>query len=118
MAEKQPEKTPSPIIRVTCDKCGADLLAEEQDAGRKAACPDCGATMTVPDSTDQALREEIAALPEKPPSEAAGPAPPPSSDRLRLKDEVVIEKEPTETEAGELAGAPAQPPQEPEAPFR
>lgn len=35
-------------IRVTCDTCGKVLKAQEEHAGKKAKCPDCGSIVAVP----------------------------------------------------------------------
>ena len=35
-------------IRVTCDTCGKVLLAKDENAGKKAKCPDCGSILVVP----------------------------------------------------------------------
>ncbi len=35
-------------IRVTCDTCGKVLIAKDENAGKKAKCPDCGNILVVP----------------------------------------------------------------------
>ena len=35
-------------IRVTCDGCGKVLIAKDENAGKKAKCPDCGNVLLVP----------------------------------------------------------------------
>lgn len=35
-------------IRVTCDTCGKVLIAKEENAGKKAKCPECGNVLVVP----------------------------------------------------------------------
>lgn len=98
-----PDKEPSAPIRVTCDHCGADLLADDRDAGKSGTCPDCGKSLTIPTAIDQ----ELDALPQA----AAGPAGRAREERrkLKLKDEIVVEE-------GETDGGPAQPAPAEEAP--
>jgi len=107
--EKSPENTPLPPIQVVCDNCGADLLAEDRDAGRRANCPDCGATLTIPGPMDQELRRDIAQLPETEKPSLA----PKAKEKLRLKDEDDLDisspraKNGTISEAASQAAEPA-----------
>ena len=98
---KDAENTALPPIQVACDNCGADLLAEDRDAGRQANCPDCGATLTIPSPMDQELRQEIEELPE-PPSEDK------PKQKLQLKDEVDLETPDPDTKEDESQGTAAQ----------
>jgi uncharacterized RDD family membrane protein YckC/predicted RNA-binding Zn-ribbon protein involved in translation (DUF1610 family) len=44
-------------IRVTCETCGKVLIAQEDHAGKKAKCPDCGNVLVVP--TQEILDAEV-----------------------------------------------------------
>ena len=52
-------------LRVTCENCGADLVAGDSDAGKKATCPECGTSLTIPSLEDRAFREGLESLGEQ-----------------------------------------------------
>src|SRR5689334_21797551 len=48
-------------ILVTCE-CGQQFQTREENAGRRAKCPDCGRELTIPKPGGLFLDEEFAAL--------------------------------------------------------
>lgn len=68
-------------VRVTCSQCGAYLIAEMKDRGRKATCPECGGVFVIepPFKREKALYRPVPP-PEKPASD--------SETALKLKDDL------------------------------
>jgi hypothetical protein len=60
MPAQNPRRPLSQNIRITCGICGVDLVADARDAGKRATCPECGNSITIPDSGLPAPREETA----------------------------------------------------------
>ena len=68
---QKPFKEVPDAVRVICDNCGTDLVADDRDSGKKATCPECGSDLTIPGAADRALRETLGAPPKKPPRKPA-----------------------------------------------
>ncbi len=106
---KQPAADAQPPLRVVCDHCGAELLADASDAGRKATCPDCHGQVAIPTVVDLKLRDEIAArapgLSESPQQRREGLAK--ARTTFQLKDEIAVETKPfaAARAKGELAAS-------------
>src|SRR3954447_14757740 len=62
-----PTQAPAPSIEFACTSCHRTLKVAARAAGKRAACPQCGATVQVPAASTTAA-----------PSAAVGPAPLPS----------------------------------------
>ena len=58
-------ETETPMIRFACS-CGRHLQAREEDIGRKAQCPSCGAVTLVPDEASSATVPEDGVRAERP----------------------------------------------------
>lgn len=73
-------REPDTTVRTSCEHCGAALVADLKDAGKKATCPGCGTRLIIPDQ-GVAPRVDLPAR-RKPVSERTRPreeppAPPP-----------------------------------------
>src|SRR5262245_48489907 len=82
-ALEAPAEARSMAISVTCT-CGKQLKAKDEHAGKKAKCPLCGASLTVPVPTPAADDSAEYALAYAPPAPAAVTpgVPPPASRSL------------------------------------
>ena len=56
-------------ISVTCE-CGSEFLTRDDNAGRRAMCPDCGREMTVPTPTPSPPRDDVLVISEAAPAAA------------------------------------------------
>ena len=90
---QEPHERPPVTIRITCDKCGADLLANEHDVGKRAKCPGCGKSISI-------------TLPATAgPRKAAPVSTEPPAEKLRLKDEAIVAEPPPGAQPEETAEA-------------
>jgi len=125
--QKPPEKRAEnalTTIRVICDNCGADLFAEQSDAGKKATCPECGVKLTIPSPPEEdappALPSSAArAKTGTPPGSDAPPQvpPPPTGEGIPL-DTDALQGETPEPETEGPSKPSDQPTPDPEAEMR
>ena len=103
-------------IHTACARCGVELVAYQRDAGRKATCPECGNTITIPGAEISPGRD-----PGPPMRRRAAPpvpqAPARAPDRFRLRDEAPSEpRAPRPVERPVERPAPPRPRPAPEPP--
>lgn len=52
-------QTSNMAIRFDCHQCGREFSALDASAGRETKCPDCGTTLTIPQSSTRAAPEPM-----------------------------------------------------------